>query len=158
MQLSPDARTGAEAEQAYRLAAVTERQHKQSCASVFAGLRIADHWAGAVIDLGFFSRRGHDHRARLCGLVSAELANETFDGLIAAVESTLGHQVLPDRHRIALAAQTQFDRLSERFAETGGQSMLRIFRFRGAQLHAKPGGHLVLIGRFWVTAEASAWS
>src|SRR5260370_28594207 len=40
------------------------------------------------------------------------------------------------------------DRITERFAETGGQSTLRIFRSRGAQLHAKPGGHLILIVRF----------
>jgi hypothetical protein len=69
-------------------------------------------------------------------------------GLIAAAEPTLRHQVLPDRQGIALAAQTQFDRLTERFAETGGPSRLPFFRFRGAQLHAKPGGHLILIGRF----------
>src|SRR5450631_104826 len=78
---------------------------------------------------GQVSRRGNDHRARLCWLISAELANETFDRLIAAAKPTLEHQVLPDRYGIALAAQTQFDRLTERFAQTGGQSMLRIFRF-----------------------------
>ena len=121
VQLGPDARAGAEGQQAYRLAAVAERQHEQSCASIFAGLRIADHRAGAVIDLGFFSGRGDDHRARLRCLVSAELANEALDGLIAAAEPTLGHQVLPDRHGIATLAQTQFDRLTERFAETGGR-------------------------------------
>ena len=33
VQLGPDARAGAEAEQAYRLATVAERQHKQSRAS-----------------------------------------------------------------------------------------------------------------------------
>ena len=122
VQLGPDARAGAEGQQAYCLAAVPERQHEQSRASIFAGLRIADHRAGAVIDLGLFSRRGNDHRARLQGLVSAKLANETFDGLIATAKPTLGHQVLPDRHGIAIAAQTQFDRITERFAETGGRS------------------------------------
>src|SRR5713226_8160713 len=55
VQLSPDARAGAEGEQTYRLAAASECQHEQSCASVFAGLRIADHGPGAVIDLGLFT-------------------------------------------------------------------------------------------------------
>ncbi len=66
--------------------------------------------------------------ARGCGcLVSAKLANEAFDGLIAAVEPALGHQVLPDRHGIATLAQTQLDRLTERFAETGGRNGLGRF-------------------------------
>ena len=88
VQLGPDARTGAEGQQAYRLAAAAQRQHEQSCASILAGLRIADHRAVAVIDLGLFSRRGDDHGARLRWLVSAQLANEAFDGLIAAAEPT----------------------------------------------------------------------
>jgi hypothetical protein len=96
VQLGPDARAGAEGEQAYRLAAASERQHEQSCASVFAGLRIADHRSSTVIDLGLFSGCGNDHGSRLRGLVSAKLAHETFDGLIAAVEPALGHQVLPE--------------------------------------------------------------
>src|SRR5580693_3494358 len=120
VQLGPDARAGAEGEQTYRLAAASERQHEQSCASVFAGLRIADHGAGAVIDLGLFSGCGNDHGSRLRGLVSAKLAHEAFDGLIAAVEPTRRHQVLPNPDGIATLAQTQFDRLAERFAQTGG--------------------------------------
>ncbi len=91
MQLGPDARAGAEGQQAYGLAAVPERQHEQSRASVFARLRIADHRAGAVIDLGFFTRGGNNHRARLQWPVSAKLANEAFDGLIATAKPTLGH-------------------------------------------------------------------
>src|SRR6266852_4505348 len=54
VQLGPDARAGAESQQAYGLAAVPERQHEQSCTSIFARLRIADHRAGAIIDLGLF--------------------------------------------------------------------------------------------------------
>src|SRR5689334_99105 len=38
VQLGPDARAGAESQQAYGLAAVPERQHEQSCASIFARL------------------------------------------------------------------------------------------------------------------------
>src|SRR5438445_8418866 len=67
VQLGPDARAGAESQQAYGLTAIAERQHEQSCASIFAGLRIADHRAGAVIDLGLFSWRGKDYRTRLQG-------------------------------------------------------------------------------------------
>ena len=148
VQLGPDTRAGAESQQAYCLTAIAEGQHEQSGASIFAGLRIADHGAGAVIDLGLFSWRGKDYRTRLQGLVSAKLANETFDRLIATAKPTLGHQILPDGHGIAIAAQAEFDRIPERFAETGGPSRLRIFRSRVAQLHAKPGGHLILIGRF----------
>ncbi len=122
VQLGPDARAGTESQQAHGLAAVAERQDEQPCASIFAGLRITDHGAAAVIDLGLFSRGGENHCARLRGLVSAKLAHETFDGLIAATESALGHEVLPDRHGIATLAQTEFDRITERFAQTGGRN------------------------------------
>ena len=98
-------------------------------ASVFAGLRIADHGPGAVIDLGLFSGCGNDHGSRLRGLVSAKLAHEAFDGLIAAVEPALGHQVLPDRHGIATLAQAEFDRITKRFAQTDGRNGLGGFLF-----------------------------
>src|SRR5258708_23244560 len=89
VQLGPDARAGAESQQAYCLAAIAEGQHEQSGASIFAGLRIADHRTGAVIDLGLFPWRGKDYRPRLPGLVSPKLANQTFAGLLAAPESAL---------------------------------------------------------------------
>src|SRR5438132_9922953 len=114
VQLGPDTRAGAESQQAYCLTAIAEGQHEQSCASIFAGLRIADHRAGAVIDLGLFSWRGKDYRTRLQGLVSAKLANETFDRLIATAKPTLGHQILQDGRGIALAAQPQLDSITER--------------------------------------------
>ena len=148
MQLGPDARTGAEGQQAYGLAAVAERQHEQTRASIFTRLRIAHHRAGAVIDLRLFSGRGDDHRSRLRCWVSAELANEAFDRLIAPAEATLGHQVLPDRHGVAILPQTQFDGVTERFAETGGRNRLGTVLIRIAQPHAKPGGHPIRIGRF----------
>jgi hypothetical protein len=129
VQLGPDARTGAEGEQTYRLAAASERQHEQSCAPVFAGLQIADHGPGAVIDLGLFAGCGNDHGSRLRGVVSAKLAHEAFDGLIAAVEPALGHQVLPNPNGIATLAQTQLDRLTKRFAQTDGRNGLGRFMF-----------------------------
>src|SRR5260370_40145276 len=97
----------------YRLAAASECQHEQSCASVFAGLRIADHGPGAVIDLGLFSGCGNDHGSRLRGWGSAQLAHATFDGRRAAPESPLRLQVLPDRHGIATPPQTEFDRITD---------------------------------------------
>jgi hypothetical protein len=101
----------------------------------------------AIIDLGLFSGCSENHRPRLRCLVSAELPNEALDGLIAPAEPTLGHQVLPDRRRIAALAQTQLNRLTERFAGTGAHNGLEIFRSPTSQVHAKPGGHP--IGRFW---------
>jgi hypothetical protein len=146
VQLGPDARTGTEGQEACRFAAAAKRHHEQSGASVFSALGLAGHRALAVIDLGLFSRRGDNHRARLRWLVSAQLADEAFDRLIAAAERMFGLQVLPDRHRVATTAQPQFDCLTERFAETRGRNGPGIFCFRDAPLHAKPGGHL--IGRF----------
>ena len=46
-----------------RLAAVAQRQHEQPRAPVLAGVRIAHHRAGAVIDLRFFAGCGLDDRA-----------------------------------------------------------------------------------------------
>jgi hypothetical protein len=132
----------------YRLAAASECQYEQSCASVFASLRIADYRSGAVIDLGLFCGCGNDHGSRLRGLVSTKLAHETFYGLIAATEPALRHQVLPDRHGTATLAQTQLDHLTKRFAQTDGLNGPGRFMFLVAQLHAKPGGHRILVGRF----------
>src|SRR5258708_15535265 len=91
MQLGPDARAGAEAQQAYSLAAVPERQHEQSRASVFARLRIADHRAGAVIDLGFLARGGNNHPAALPWPVPPKTANDALDSLMTTAKPTLGH-------------------------------------------------------------------
>ena len=77
MQFGPDLRTGPEHQQANRLAAVTERQHEQPRAPVLAAVRIADHGAGAVIDLGFFAGRGFDDGAGFRRLASAQLARRT---------------------------------------------------------------------------------
>ena len=54
MQFGPDAGTGLEAEKPNALAAEAQRQHEQTCTAVLARLRIADHGAGAVIDLRLF--------------------------------------------------------------------------------------------------------
>ena len=63
MQLSPGLRTGAEHQQANRLAAIAQSQHEQPCAPVLAAVRIAHHRPFAVIDLGLFAGRGLDDGA-----------------------------------------------------------------------------------------------
>ena len=90
-------------------AAVAQRQHEQPGAAVLAAFGIAHHGAGAVINLGLLAGRGDDHRAGFGGLVAAQLAHEALDALIAAGETVLGHQILPDGHGIAAAAEPQFD-------------------------------------------------
>src|SRR6266567_3441571 len=63
VQFSPDARAGLEAEKPDALAAEAQRQHEETCAPVLAGLRIADHGAGTVIDLRLLTRGGFDDPA-----------------------------------------------------------------------------------------------
>jgi hypothetical protein len=63
VQFRPDARTGAEGEQANRFPAAAQRHHKQPRAPVLAGLGIAHHRASTVIDLRFLAGSGDDHHA-----------------------------------------------------------------------------------------------
>ena len=56
VQFGPDLRAGLEDQQPNGLAAVAEREDEQACAAVLAGVRIAHHGAGAVIDLRFLAR------------------------------------------------------------------------------------------------------
>ena len=81
VQLGPDARAGAEHQQANGFPAVAQRQHEQPRAPVLAGLRVAHHGTGAVIDLRFFARRGHDHHASFRRRRSAQLAYEALDAV-----------------------------------------------------------------------------
>ena len=122
--------------------------HKQPGAPVLAGLRIAHHRAGAVINLRFLARSGDDHHASFGHLCAAQLAHEALHALVATGEAVLGDQVLPDGLRIPASAETQLDGFPVRFAETGGRNAVGTFPFRAAQLHAKPGDHLILVGRF----------
>ena len=101
VQFGPDLRAGAEHQQANGFAAVAQRQHEQPRAPVLAGVRIAHHGAGAVVDLSFFAGRGFDHHAGFRRRRSAQLAHEALDALIAAGETVAVHQVLPDRHGVA---------------------------------------------------------
>jgi hypothetical protein len=145
VEFGPDAGTGAKGQETNRLAAVAEGHDEQPRAPIFPGLRIADHGTlSSVVDLRLFSRCRDDHGSCLHRLLSPELADKAFDGLIASAEAAVGHQVLPDRRGIATLAEAELDSLTERLA--GGGSRGVFLRYQPAQLHAKPGGHL--IGRF----------
>src|ERR1700746_2666671 len=64
VELGPDARTGSERQQPYCLAAIAQREHEQSGASILAVLRVAYHRPAAIIDLTLFSLSAVDHRPR----------------------------------------------------------------------------------------------
>src|ERR1700686_730187 len=97
MQLGPDARAGMEAEKPDALAAEAERQHEKTRAPVLAGLSVADHWTGTVIDLRLLAWCGLNDRARFRRLSSAQFADVALDALVGAGEAVLVHQFLPDR-------------------------------------------------------------
>jgi hypothetical protein len=63
-------------------------------------LGIEDDPGCALIELGSFTR-GRYRRAGFRRLRSWESADEAVDSLIAAGETTLGDQMLPDRHGVA---------------------------------------------------------
>ena len=63
MQLGPDAGAGLEGEQVDGFTAVAEREGKHAGAAVAAAVRVADHRAGAIIDLGFLAGRSDDDGA-----------------------------------------------------------------------------------------------
>src|SRR5690348_9568595 len=116
MQFSPEARAGAEGKKADRLAAVAQGEDEQAGAAVLTCMGIPNHGAGAVINLGLFAGSGQDHDSGLRRLVSLELADEASNALIAAVETGVRYQVLPDGHGVAAATETEFDQLTIGFA------------------------------------------
>ena len=120
MQFGPGARTRTKDQQANRFAAITERHHEQPRASILAALWITNHGTGSVIDLAFFSGRSDDDAERFWPLNSAEFADESLHGLIAAVVST-GNQILPNRLGIASTTQSQLDGVTVRLAGTDGR-------------------------------------
>jgi hypothetical protein len=77
VQFGPD-------EEPNRLPAVAESHHEQPGAPILAALRIADHGAGAVIYLTFFTRSRDDHDSRLGNLDSPKLPDKALHALIAA--------------------------------------------------------------------------
>jgi hypothetical protein len=77
VELGPDAGTGAESQEAYRLPAIAEGHDEKSRAPIFSRLRIADHGAlASVIDLRFFAWCRDDPGSGMQLLVSAQLADK----------------------------------------------------------------------------------
>ena len=146
MELGPDARTGSERQQPYCLAAIAQREHEQTGASILAALRFAYHRPAAVIDLTLFSWSGEDHRPRLWYLGSTQLVSKAPNALIATLESVVGDQILPDGHGIAISTQTQLDDFPVGFTGACRAHAFRVFWLLAAQPHAKVGDHRY--GRF----------
>ncbi len=146
MQLGPDARAGAENQQPYRFAAIAQREHEQTGASILAAFRFAHHRPAAVIDLTLFSWSGENHRPRLWYLGSAQLVSEASNALVATLESVVGDQILPDGHGIAISTQTQLDDFPVGFTGARRTHAFRVFWLLAAQPHAKVGDHRY--GRF----------
>ena len=118
-QLGPGLRAGLEHQEADRLAAVTESQHEQTHAAILAAVRVADHGAGAVINLGLLTDRSLDHRAGFLGRAAEQFAYEALDALIAAGEAAGVDQILPDGHGVAAAGEPQFDSVAMHRTRTG---------------------------------------
>ena len=146
MELRPDARTGTEHQEPYCLAAIAQRKHEQTGASILGALRFAHHRPAAVIDLTLFSWSGEDHPPRLWYLGSAQLVSEAPNALIATLESVVGNQILPDCHGIAIPTQAQLDDFPVGFTGARRARAFRVFRCLTAPPHAKVGDHLY--GRF----------
>ena len=70
------------------------RAARLTAATVAARLRITDHGAAAVIDLGIFTVRGDDNNAGLATRAVPRVADEAFDALLAAGETVVIDQVL----------------------------------------------------------------
>ena len=146
VQLGPDACAGTEHQQPHRFAAAPQSHHEQPRPPVLTALRIAHHRASPVVDLGFFSRRGEDHRPCLWYLRSAQLVSESPNALIPTLEPVIGDQILPDRHGIAVSTETQLDDFAEGFTGASRERASPVFPGRTPQPHAKAGDHLY--GRF----------
>jgi hypothetical protein len=160
VQLGPALRAGGEGEQAHALAAVAEREHEQARAAVLARERVPHHGAIAVVDLPFLPRRGDDHRVGLGRVLTTQRDHEAPHAGVARGEAMLIDEVLPDRHRIAPAADGQPDQLAvglagaRRRGTAGGGRPSRRTRRQGSGVGGhlsgricQVGGHLT--GPFW---------
>ncbi len=143
VQFSPDSGTGLEAQQPDGFPAEAQRQDEQSRSSVLARLRVPDHRAGPIIDLGFFARRGLDDPDRLGRAGSPKLADEALHRLVAVRKAVIGDQVLPDGHGIAAPAQRQLDQFPVRLTGAGPR---RVASSDGGAFRLRVGGRF--FGRF----------
>ena len=89
------------AQQPNTLATAAQRQNEKTRAPVLAAVGIAYHRPRAVINLGLFTRSRLDDHARFRRYLSAQLAHQEFDALVAARESVPVYQILKDPHRVA---------------------------------------------------------
>ena len=142
----------AKGEQADALPAEAEREDEQARAAVLSGAGVPHHRALTVIDLAFLARRRGDHRVRVRRALAAELHHEAPHARIPGREAVLIDEVLPDRHGVATAAESQLDELAVRRAGTRGRGPVARRRPRRElrkAWRARPGvgGHLT--GRFW---------
>jgi hypothetical protein len=124
-------------------ARVAERQDEEPRTPVLPRVRVADHRAIAVIDLGFLARCRRDHDARLRRRRPAERHDKAAHARIASGEAVIVDEVLPDGHGVATSPERLDDQLSIRLARTRRTARL-LKRHR-------VGGHLHLGGRFRLT-------
>lgn len=142
VELRPDLRTRSPRQQTHALARVAERQHEQAHPPVLAAARVAHHRPVApVVDLAFFAGRGRDHDARLGRGGAAHPDDEPADTGVPRGEAVIVDEVLPDRHRVAAAAQGLRNQLAVRLAGA------RRRRPTGPHRPARVGGHLADGGR-----------
>jgi hypothetical protein len=88
-----------------RLAAVAEREHKQTSAAITAGVRIAHHGAGALIYPRFLTWWRQYDGTRFRSLLSAVLAYEALDAGVATDEAMVINQVLINGFGVPALAQ-----------------------------------------------------
>ena len=143
VQLGPHPRTRPEGQQPNTLATATQRQYKQPCATVLAGIRIAHHRPSAVIHLALFPWPCLDDHSRFRRYCSAQLADESLNTLIAACKPVPIDQILIDTHRVAASDEFQLDHLAVRFT---GSAWALATLLRQPHVRQKAGDHLY--GRF----------
>ena len=83
------------------------RSGSSSLSRYMASMRIADHGAGAVIDLSFLPGGRQDDGAGLRSSGAAEFADIAFDALVGAGEAAAVHKVLPNPHGVAALGEAR---------------------------------------------------
>src|SRR5260370_19285431 len=96
MKLGPQARTRTPRQQAHRFAAVAESHHEQPRSAILAALLVAHHRPTAVVDLRLFPHGGQGDAYRFWNPGPAKLATKALPRLIAAPNTVVTHQRLPD--------------------------------------------------------------
>ena len=107
VELGPDTSAGAERQQTNGFPAAAQGHDEQTRAAIRAGFGIAHHRSSAVVDLGFLAGRRGDHHAGFRYLRAAKLSHEALHTLVAAGETVLIDQVLPDGYSIAASAEPE---------------------------------------------------